>query len=185
MKYTRNFICLLTLLLLPLVASAQVALDSIPAKQLHIISYTKVFGSNYKSWSVQYREFECESKEFVIPITLSFGNTTIDESHLEKKNIKEVDTFSLGLGFDGYEHLGNGLYFKLGLGILTGMESIEKHNETTDEKFLIGLSSNTGFLYVPYADFGLVIGMNVAGKLSNSQALSRSFGFGIELGLNF
>lgn len=176
---------LFTLLFTTLATSAQVKTDSLQTKQLHIISYQRVISNNYKSWAIQYREFKAESKEFVIPLTYSFGNSVINGSYLKKKNIKEVDTFSLGVGFDGYEYLGDGLYFNLGVGVQSGMESIERNSGTTDKRFLIGASGNTGFLYVPFPDFGFTIGAKVIGKLSNSKALTSSVGFSLELGLNF
>jgi len=169
----------------PLFSLAQFKTDSTALKQVHMITYEHIFSQNYNSWSIQYREFEKESDKFVIPITLSFGNTHINGSFLKNKNIKNVDTYALGLGFDGYEYLGSGVYFNLGIGVSPGVESIEKENEERNTKFLISTSVNTGLLYVPFPDFGLTIGLNIIGRLSNSRVLSRSLGFGIEAGFNF
>ncbi|WP_422860416.1 hypothetical protein ACOKFD_06025 [Flagellimonas sp. S174] len=169
----------------PLHTSAQTATDSLNPPLVHMVTFERVSSRNYQSWSIQYREFEKQSKEFVIPLTLSFGNTTIDGSFLENKDIKEVDTYSLGFGFDGYEYLGSGFYFNLGLGAFPGVETIERQNNDRTTGFLIGGTASTGFLFIPFPEFGLVLGLNAIGRLSNSKVISSSIGFGIEAGFNF
>lgn len=181
----RLFTIILSFACIPLSLSAQSLSDSTTTKQMHMVTYEQIFSKNYNSWSVQYREFEKESKEFVIPITLSFGNTNVRGNILEDKNIKNVDTYTLGFGFDGYEYIGDGIYFNLGVGVSPGVESIERQNNDKNTKFLIGGNINTGLLYIPFSDFGLVIGLNITGRLSNSDVLARSLGFGIEAGFNF
>ncbi|WP_417367163.1 hypothetical protein [Flavobacterium beibuense] len=178
-------VSILSFACLTLSLSAQSLSDSAAIKQIHLVTYEQIFSKNCNSWSVQYREFEKESQEFVIPITLSFGNTKVRGNLLEDKNIKNVDTYALGFGFDGYEYMGDGLYFNLGVGVSPGIESIEKQNNDKNTKFLIGGIINTGLLYVPFSDFGLVIGLKITGRLSNSDVLARSLGFGIEAGFNF
>lgn len=185
MKYFQTLIFLASLYLMPLQTSAQVEQDSLEARQLHMITFKKILSHNYQGWSVQYREFEAETSEFVIPVTFSYGNTRFDDGFLENKGIKDIDTYALGLGFDGYEHLGNGLYFNLGLGLQSGLESVETLSDTKSNRFLIGGSASTGFLYAPFPEFGLVLGVNVIGRLSNSKGQSRSIGFGLEAGFNF
>ncbi|MEW7278877.1 hypothetical protein ABW636_09815 [Aquimarina sp. 2201CG1-2-11] len=154
-------------------------------QQLHMITYQHTFGKYYNSWSVQYREFKKNTDEFQIPITLSFGKTNMDKNFLENKNIKNIDTYSLGMGFDGYEYLGSGFYFNLGVGVSPGLEAIERITGEKSTNFLIEGNINTGLLYVAFPDFGLVIGGKIIGKLSNSRALNRTLGFAIEAGINF
>jgi hypothetical protein len=185
MQHAKYFIYVTLFSLRPLFVFGQTKSDSLLINQLHMITYKHVISKNHKSTSIQYREFQKEVKEFVIPITLSFGTTNIDGSFLEKKNIKDVDTYSLGFGFDGYEHLGDGFYFNLGLGGFSGAESIERISTDRNTRFLIGGTASTGLLYVPFNDFGFVIGFNIIGKLSNSKVLNHSIGFGIEGGFNF
>ncbi|WP_422004189.1 hypothetical protein [Roseivirga pacifica] len=150
-----------------------------------MVTYEHVFSKNYKSWAIHYREFDKQSNEFVIPITLSFGNMKLKDDFLDNKNIKAVDSYAIGFGFDGYEYLGSGFYLNMGVGISPGIESIEDKNEERNSRFLIGGSAKTGLLFVPFPDFGFVIGFNITGRLSNSSALSRSIGFGFESGFNF
>ncbi|WP_438712705.1 hypothetical protein ACSTS3_10860 [Aquimarina muelleri] len=185
MRHAKYFIYVTLFSLLPLSVFSQKKLDTLLINQLHMITYKHVVSRNYQSTSIQYREFQKETKEFVIPITLSFGSTNIDGSFLEKKNIKDVDTYSLGFGFDGYEHLGGGFYFNLGLGGFIGAELIERISTDKNTRFLIGGNASTGLLYIPFNDLGFVIGFNIIGKLSNSKVLNHSIGFGIEGGLNF
>ncbi|MCK8521496.1 hypothetical protein M0D21_07950 [Aquimarina sp. D1M17] len=154
-------------------------------QQLHMITYQHTYSKHYQSWSVQYREFKKESKKFQIPITLSFGTTNINSDFLADKNIKDVDTYALGMGFDGYEYLGSGFYFNLGIGVSPGWETVERITSEKSTKFLIGGNINTGLLYVPFPDFGLMIGGKITGKLSNSRVLNRAVGFAIEAGINF
>lgn len=185
MKHVKYVICATLFFLLSFSILSQTKSDSLSINQLHMISYTHVISRNYQSTSIQYREFQKETKKFVIPVTLSFGNTNIDDSFLEQKNVKDVDTYSLGLGFDGYEYLGGGFYLNIGLGGFSGAESIERISADRNTRFLIGGTASTGLIYVPFNDFGFVIGFNIIGKLSNSKVLSHSIGFGIEGGFNF
>ncbi|WP_420573530.1 hypothetical protein [Kordia sp.] len=182
-----SYIALFLLLSQFLSAQNKPELDAseLDLQQLYMISYQHTFSKYYNGWSVHYREFKKESDKFQIPITLSFGKTNIDQSFLERKNIKNVANYSLGMGFDGYEYLGNDFYINLGVGVSPGLETVERITVEKSTKFLIEGSMNTGFLYVPFPDFGLVIGGKIIGKLSNSRALNRSLGFAIEAGINF
>jgi len=185
MQQAKYFIYVMLFSLLPSSVSGQIKSDSLLINQLHMITYKHMVSRNYQSTSIQYREFQKEAKEFVLPITISFGSTNIDGSFLKQKNIKDVDTYSLGFGFDGYEHIGGGFYFNLGLGGFSGAESIKRISTDRSTRFLIGGTASTGLLYVPFNDFGFVIGLNFIGNLSNSKVLNHSIGFGIEGGFNF
>ncbi|SHJ10197.1 hypothetical protein [Aquimarina spongiae] len=186
---SRNLGYTLLFVLLSQLLSAQnkpeLNLSEFDLQQLHMVTYQHTFSKHYISWSVQYREFKKRSKEFRIPITLSFGKTNMNKDFLENKNIKDVDTYSFGMGFDGYEYLGSGFYFNLGIGVSPGLETVDHITEGKSTKFLIGGNINTGLLYVPFPDFGLVIGGKIIGNLSNSSVLDRSLGFAIEAGINF
>ncbi len=177
-----GFVLLFGLLSQLLAAQKNPELD---LQQLHMITYQHTYSKHYQSWSVQYREFKKESKEFQIPITFSFGTTNMNSDFLADKNIKDVDTYTLGMGFDGYEYLGGRFYFNLGIGVSPGWETVERTTREKSTKFLIGGNINTGLLYVPFPDFGLVIGVKITGKLSNSRVLNRAVDFAIEAGINF
>lgn len=185
MKHAKYFICVKLFFLFSFSIVGQTKLDSSLVNQLHLITYKHVLSRNYQSTSIQYREFQKETKEFVIPITLNFGTTSLNTSFLERKNIKDIDTYSLGIGFDGYEYLGDGFYLNIGLGGFSGAESIKRISADRNTRFLIGGTASTGLMYIPFNDFGFVIGFNIIGKLSNSKVLNRSIGLGIEGGFNF
>lgn len=185
MRHLLVFPSLFLIFLCPLLSSAQSVVDSTALPQLHMLTYERVSSKHYHSWSLQYREFAKESPEFVIPVTLSFGSTSIDGNYLERKDVCEVGSYAMGFGFDGYEYLGSGLYFNLGLGVSPGVETVEWQSGGRDSRFLIGGTANLGLLYVPFPDFGLVIGLHTMGRLSNSSVLNRAIGLGIEFGFNF
>ena len=169
----------------PFILYAQDTTPQSDTSQLHMVTFKSTISKNYQGWSIQYREFEKKANDFVIPITLSFGNTEWKEGLLEEKGIREIGTYALGLGFDGYEYLGNGFYLNLGLGISPGLESIKDLAGKRNHRFLIGGRLQTGLLYVPFPEFGLVFGTNVIGQLSNSKVLNHSLAFSFEAGINF
>ncbi|WKN41165.1 hypothetical protein [Tunicatimonas pelagia] len=175
----------ITLVIAPFLAKAQTSLDSATVDNIHMLTYTKTFSKHYQGWSIQYREFDGSTDEFVIPITLSFGSARIDQALLEKKDIASLDTYSLGLGFDGYERLGKGTYLNLGLGTIVGLESIETTKQQRIDRFLIGGTSKIGLLFVPFQELGLVFGANALGRLSNSRAVRYDLGLSLEVGVNF
>ncbi len=187
MMYKKSSYILLTIALVvaPFLAKAQTPSDSAMTERIHMVTYTKNFSKRYEGWSIQYREFDGGTDEFVIPITLSFGSTRIDQTLLEKKDIASLDTYSLGLGFDGYERLGKGTYLNLGLGAMAGLESIETTKQQNINRFLIGGTSKIGLLFVPFQELGLVFGANALGRLSNSKAVRYDLGLSLEVGINF
>ncbi|MEM9671839.1 MAG: hypothetical protein ACFB15_29285 [Cyclobacteriaceae bacterium] len=187
MKHPKSISIFLIILFIiaPILVKAQTPLDSAGTEKIHMVTYTKNFSKRYQGWSIQYREFNGSTDEFVIPITLSFGSTRINQTLLEKKDITSLDTYSLGLGFDGYERLGKGTYLNLGLGAMAGLESIETTKQQNINRFLIGGTSKIGLLFVPFQELGLVFGANALGRLSNSRVVRYDLGMSLEVGINF
>ena len=185
MKSFWPFLFLAAFAFAPIDAAAHPPSDSLAPEQMHMITYRHVFSHNHQRWSLQYRAFEKQAEGFVLPITFSIGHTFHRSDLLRNRGIEDVDTYALGLGFDGYEHLLGGLYVNLGLGVAPGVESIFWQKGDQETRFLIEGTANVGLLYVPFPDLGVVFGFTVLGKLSNSKALGHSIGFGVEVGVNF
>lgn len=159
--------------------------NEIKKDSVHIISIKKKFSKNYTGWKLSYTEFKDNLDEFIIPFTFSFEGYKLKPEIFKEKRITSLDTYALGIGFDGYQKLTKGCYLNLGLNAPIGMEVIKNLNGKRKRSFLIGIEPKIGLKFITDKDLGFVIGGNTFWKFSNSKVLNNGIGFEIELGINF
>ena len=86
---------------------------------------------------------------------------------------------------DRHEYLGNRLYFNLGVGIQPGAEVVFFNDDRRVTRFLLISTAHSGLLFVPFSEFGIVLGAGIRGRVSNSKGIKHAIGWGFEVGINF
>lgn len=178
----RSIYLLTIICTLPLLLNAQSIKEQ---DSIHILTYNRVFSESYEGWKISYTGFKDNSKDFIIPLTISFDAYKVKPKIYKDKKITSLDTYALGYGFDGYQKILEGTYLNLGANIPVGLEIIRDLNRKRTNHFLIGINPKVGLKLIPSKEFGLVVGGNIFWRFSNSKILDNEKGFEIEVGINF
>lgn len=180
-----RFFYFLVLLFLVHTAPLKAQENELKKDSIYMLTYKRVFSKNYKGWKISYTEFKDNLDDFIIPFTFSFDTYKVRSNVLEEKNINSLDTYALGVGFDGYQKLIKGTYLVLGANIPLGLEVIKNFDNKKNSHFLIGVEPKLGLKFLTSKELGLVIGGSAFWRLSNSKALHNEIGFELEIGINF
>ncbi|WP_062055516.1 hypothetical protein [Aquimarina longa] len=152
---------------------------------VNLLTYKKSFSKYRENWSVTYTGFEDIDDDLIIPFTLSYGHNKIRKELLGKLGYKSVETFALGFGMNGYLKMYPGIYLGVGVGLSPGMESTTRINNDKNRYFFIGADFKQGLRFIPWHEFGIVIGVEFFQKLQTSKVYSSEIGWSIEVGVNF
>ncbi|MEN7551302.1 hypothetical protein AAG747_25515 [Rapidithrix thailandica] len=159
--------------------------DSPLRKWYNLLTVQKIFSKYRQGWKVTYTGFADSEEDFILPFTLSYDQYSLKPKVLERKGYKSVDSYTLGGGLEGLVKILPGLYGRLGLHIPVGLESIKELQNKRKNNFLIGVKGRQGLVWIPWEDFGIVIGAGFFQQIQTSKIYKSDYGFELELGVNF
>ncbi len=154
-------------------------------KWFNIISFKRVLDRYNEGWEVAYTGFLDSEKDFIIPFVIGYGQSRAKSNIVQERGYRSVDSYALGLGFNGYLKITPGVYLDIGLNVPIGMEVLRDLEDKKSTNFLIGLRTNQGVKIIPWKDFGIVIGAGLFQRWQTSKTENINFGFELEVGINF
>jgi hypothetical protein len=154
-------------------------------KWFNMLTFKRILSNHNKGWKVNYIGFLDTDDDFILPFVLSYDQYSLKSDELIKKKYKSVDTYSIGVGFDGLIKISPGIYANFGINIPIGIETITSQANRKKGNSLIGVSTKQGIKIIPWKNYGIVIGAGLFQQIQTSKVYKTDFGFELELGINF
>jgi hypothetical protein len=154
-------------------------------KWFNMLTFKRMTDKYNEGWNVSYTGFSDNEKDLIIPFVIGYGQSRAKSNIVQERGYRSVDSYALGLGFNGYLKITPGVYLDIGLNVPIGMEVLRDLEDKKSTNFLIGLRTNQGVKIIPWKDFGMVIGAGLFQQWQTSKVINRNIGFVLELGINF
>ncbi|TLP74174.1 hypothetical protein [Maribacter sp. ACAM166] len=154
-------------------------------KWFNMLTFKRMTDKYNEGWNVSYTGFSDNEKDLIIPFVIGYGQSRAKSDIVQERGYSTVDSYALGLGFNGYIKITPGVYVDIGLNVPIGMEVLIDLEDKKSTNFLIGFRANQGVKIIPWKDFGIVIGASLFQQWQTSKVINRNFGFALELGINF
>jgi hypothetical protein len=114
---------------------------------------------------------------------LGFEQSEIRENVFLKSDYITFSSRYFSIGRNGFKHFKKDFYFNLMLNVGLGNEKLTDFSFQETNRFLAGLETSQGLLYIPKSKFGFALGLGVFEKLSTSKIYSFDFGIVFSLGI--
>jgi hypothetical protein len=135
--------------------------------------------------AVYYKNNNMWWNDWLTPLSIGLQSTSIRNEKFEESEYLSADLGYITLGITGFKNLTEKLYINIDVGVIIGFENLTDFNSSSDERFVIGLSSSQGILYIPNTNSGFVLKAGIYEEALTSKLYAFDIGFKLGAGFVF
>ena len=150
----------------------------------NIISVSKMEGTHTSGLQFSYlKNTNYWWNDWLIPLSFSFQTKEIQEETFLESPYLSVTKTQGTLGFSGYKPLAPQWLLNVEVGVILGNEILVDLFNRRDERFVFGLGSSQGVMFVPSSQWGIVLQAGIYEDIVNSKLYT--FDVGVHIGAGF
>lgn len=173
----RPILCCVLFLLLFSFSQAQFARKSLDNQWDRMLLVSKYEGINTSGFeAVYYKNNNLWWNDWFTPWSIGLQSTRIRNDKFEESEYLSADLGYITLGITGFKNLTEKLYINIDLGVNIGFENLIDLNSTPQDRFIIGLSSSQGILYIPNTNSGFVFKAGIYEEVLTSKLYTYDVG---------
>lgn len=152
----------------------------------NIISVSKMEGTHTSGLQFSYlKNTDFWWNDWLIPLSFSFQTKEIQEETFLESPYLSVTKTQGTLGFSGYKPIAPQWLLKVEVGVILGSEILVDLFNQRDERFVFGLGSSQGVMFVPSSQWGVVLQAGLYEDIVNSKLYTFDVGVHFGAGLQF
>lgn len=123
--------------------------------------------------------------DWLLPWRVSIQFSDIRDEKFRKSNFRQASMGQVTLGVGGLKTLTDKLYLNIDAGVILGSENLTEFTGKQYERFVVGLSSFQGILFIPKTKWAIVLKAGIYEEALTSKLYSYDIGILVGIGLKF
>lgn len=156
-----------------------------PIKWRSMLTFSPSYGINSVGFSLSYNGYYDTGNNWIIPWGVSIEQFTIDTEYFSQFDYREAQLGYWMPGISGLRKINDYFFFKLGMFIPVGNETLTDFYGREKDHFIIGIAPSQGIYFIPKSNFGFTLGVGVYQKALTSEVFKHDLGVKAEIGIKF